>query len=59
MNTNQPKILHQELAYNIVGHAMQVHSKLGNGFLEKVYENALMVYFAKQELRQFSKRRFL
>lgn len=47
MNTNKPKILHQELAYNIVGHAMQVHSTLGNGFLEKVYENALMVLFRK------------
>ena len=47
MNTNQPKILHQELAYQIVGHAMQVHTKLGNGFLEKVYENALMVLFRK------------
>jgi GxxExxY protein len=43
MNTNQTKILHQELAYQIVGLAMQVHTRLGNGFLEKVYENALMV----------------
>lgn len=51
MNTNQPKILHQELAYNIVGHAMQVHTKLGNGFLEKVYENALMVLFRKAGIK--------
>jgi GxxExxY protein len=47
MNTNQTKILHQELAYQIVGLAMQVHTKLGNGFLEKVYENALMVLLNK------------
>ena len=47
MNTNQKKILHQELAYEIVGLAMQVHTKLGNGFLEKVYENALMVLLNK------------
>lgn len=47
MNTNQPKIVYQELAYQIVGLAMQVHSKLGNGFLEKVYENALMVLLHK------------
>lgn len=46
MHTNN-KILHQELAYKIVGLAMEVHSKLGNGFLEKVYENALMVLFRK------------
>ena len=43
MNTNQPKILHQELANNIVGHAMQVYTKLGNDFPEKMYVNALMV----------------
>ena len=43
MNTNNPKILHQELAFQIVGLAMQVHSKLGCGFLEKVYENSLMI----------------
>lgn len=47
MNTNQAKIVHQELAYEIVGLAMQVHTKLGNGFLEKVYENALMVLLTK------------
>ncbi|MCL4471330.1 MAG: GxxExxY protein [Sulfuricella sp.] len=47
MNTNQTKILHQELAYQVVGLAMQVHTRLGNGFLEKVYENALMLLLRK------------
>lgn len=27
---------------------MEVHSQLGSGFLEKVYENALMVLFRKE-----------
>ena len=29
---------------------MEVHSKLGFGFLEKVYENALMILFEKNEV---------
>jgi GxxExxY protein len=46
MNTN--KILYKDLAYKIIGSAMIVHSKLGYGFLEKVYENALMVLFRRE-----------
>jgi GxxExxY protein len=42
MNTNATEIIHKELSYRIVGLAMEVHTKLGRGFLEKVYENALM-----------------
>ena len=42
MNTNETQIIHKELSYRIVGLAMEVHTKLGRGFLEKVYENALM-----------------
>jgi len=38
-------ILYKDLSYKIVGLAMQVHTELGFGFLEKVYENALMVLF--------------
>ena len=43
MNTNKEKILYKDLSYKIIGLAMEVHSKLGYGFLEKVYENAMMV----------------
>ncbi|MGD0077280.1 MAG: GxxExxY protein [Sedimentisphaerales bacterium] len=46
MSTNN--IVHKELSYKIVGCAMEVHSQLGSGFLEKVYENALMVLFRKE-----------
>ncbi len=50
MSTNSKNIIYKELSYKIVGLAMEVHSKLGFGFLEKVYENALMVLFEKNEI---------
>ena len=39
------KILFKDLSYKIVGLAMQVHTELGFGFLERVYENSLMILF--------------
>ncbi|GMT47447.1 MAG: hypothetical protein IEMM0007_1013 [bacterium] len=51
MDTNGQKILYKDLSYAIVGLAMQVHNKLGYGFLEKVYENALMVQFRRKEIK--------
>lgn len=39
----EEKIIYKELSYKIVGLAIQVRKELGYGFLEKVYENALMV----------------
>lgn len=45
---NKREILHKELSYKLIGLAMQVHRDLGNGFLEKVYENALMLLLHKE-----------
>lgn len=39
----EDKIIFRELSYKIVGLAIQGRKELGFGFLEKVYENALMV----------------
>lgn len=36
------KFLHKELTYQIIGAAFEVQKILGYGFLEKVYENALI-----------------
>ncbi len=36
-------MLHQELTKKIIGCAYTVHNTLGAGFLEKVYEQALML----------------
>lgn len=51
MNTNEEKILYKDLSYRVVGLAMQVHNKLGYGFLEKVYENAMMVMFRREGIK--------
>ena len=48
MSTNKEKILYKDLSYKITGLAMEVHSKLGYGFLEKVYENAMMVLLRRE-----------
>ena len=44
MNT-KPKtmvenLLYPDLSYQVVGLAMEVHNRMGYGFLEMVYENA-------------------
>jgi GxxExxY protein len=51
MNTNEEKVLYRDLSYKIVGLAMEAHTKLGFGFLEKVYENAMMVLFKREGIR--------
>jgi len=47
------KFLHKDLSYKIVGLAMQAHTELGYGFLEKVYENTLMVLFRENGIAAF------
>ncbi len=46
----EEKLLYKELSYKIVGLAMQVHTELGHGFLEKVYENSLMILLAEHRI---------
>jgi len=42
---------HGELTNKIIGCAIEVHKKLGPGFLESVYENALIIELHKQNLK--------
>ncbi|MCJ7784012.1 MAG: GxxExxY protein [Desulfobacterales bacterium] len=45
------KILeHNELTEKIIGCAIEVHKKLGPGFLESIYENAFILELGKHNL---------
>ncbi|PIQ14713.1 MAG: GxxExxY protein [Flavobacteriales bacterium CG18_big_fil_WC_8_21_14_2_50_32_9] len=41
---------HEELTHKIIGCAMKVHSVLGNGFQEVIYQRALAIEMEKQNL---------
>ncbi len=50
MNTDEREALNR-LSGKVIGAAQAVSSGLGCGFLEKVYENAMMVELERRELR--------
>ena len=41
---------HEDITKKIIGSAMQVHSTLGNGFQEVIYQRALAIEMAEQGL---------
>ncbi len=41
---------HKEVTYNIIGIAMRIHRELGSGFLEAVYEEALIAEFNENNI---------
>ena len=41
-------IIYKDLSYKIIELALEVHNELGCGFLEKVYENALMILLDRE-----------
>ena len=47
----EEKIIYKDLSYRIVGLAIQVRKELGFGFLEKVYENALMILLEENRIK--------
>ena len=51
VDLNSKKVIYKDLSYKIIGLAMRVHRELGNGFLEKVYKNALMVLLRKEGIQ--------
>ncbi len=48
---NKSEILYKDLSFKVVGLAMQVHNTLGFGFLEKIYENSLMVLLKREGIK--------
>lgn len=42
------ELLYGDLTYKVIGLGMQIHRTLGHGYLEKVYENSLMVLFRRE-----------
>lgn len=45
------EVVYKELSYKVINAALYVHNKLGVGFLEKVYENALIIAFKKNNIQ--------
>jgi GxxExxY protein len=41
---------HQDLTFRIIGCAMEVHKIIGNGFQEKIYQRALAIELASQDI---------
>jgi len=41
---------HEQLTDKIIGCAIEVHKRLGPGFLESIYENALIIELQRKEL---------
>ena len=44
------ELLYKEEVYDIIGAAMEVHSVLGAGFLESVYEEAMVIESRKRKI---------
>jgi GxxExxY protein len=45
------KIPHQDLTYEIIGAAMEVHSEIGPGYNEEVYQKALEIEFRNRKIQ--------
>jgi GxxExxY protein len=48
--TEDMEMLYGNITHTIIGCAMKVHSTLGNGFQEVIYQRALAIEMAKQKL---------
>ena len=54
MNTDKKSIKYEKLTEGIIRIFYKVYNKLGYGFLEKIYENAMMVEMEKENIAAIS-----
>ena len=50
-------MIHEELSQRVIGAFFDVYNELGHGFLEKVYENAMMIELLHSGLSAEQRRR--
>jgi GxxExxY protein len=51
MTTNNKNIIYQDLSYQIMGAIFEVHKELKPGFLESVYEKALLLELTSRGMK--------
>src|SRR4030042_2048934 len=51
MRTNHTNVIYSDLSYEIMGAIFEVHKTLGPGFVESVYEKALIEEFKKEAIK--------
>ena len=52
------ELIYKDEAYKIIGACMEIHKELGFGFLENVYEKALLIVFQEKGLSFQKQTRF-
>ena len=51
MTANNTNIIYSDLSYEIMGAIFEVHKELGPGFIESIYEKALIEELSKRGVK--------
>jgi GxxExxY protein len=58
IHTNRHELIFADEVFKIVGHSMDILNKIGYGFFEKIYENALVVALERTNIPYQQQKRF-